>query len=101
MEFWQPKLHAGRTCFLDTNGMAMLELTLPLSGQQRNAVTTARLRFLEQNSQTNEKTRCGACGQPPACGQAAGNAARFPGLVHRIARSAKAGIGAADCPSNP
>ena len=27
-----------------------------------------------------------------------GNAARFPRAVHRIARSAKAGIGEADCP---
>ena len=41
---------------------------------------------------------CGACGQPPACGRAVGNARRFPRAVHRIARSAKAGIGAADCP---
>jgi len=42
--------------------------------------------------------RCGACGQPPAWGWAVGNAARFPRAVPRIGRSAKAGIGAADCP---
>ncbi|MBD5804535.1 hypothetical protein AZOA_39780 [Azoarcus sp. Aa7] len=77
--------------FLDAAG---LEILLAKFSRCRSHASPCRFCLCSKTI----SSRCGACGQPPTCGRAVGNAPRFPRAVLRMAHRAKAGIGSADCP---